>query len=170
MNRGCSLPELLLGAALLTLLAGVSFGSGVSALARQRLEGASRRLSQGLEEARAAAEQRGEACAIRLLPGGWSAATSALPSCLPAATSDGEGFDEAQVQLSHNLPAQVRISANGLPIDGGTVVIRATGTSEQRCLVLSLPLGVVRLGRYSGASGGLVSSAACQPDPSPQGS
>jgi len=44
----------------------------------------------------------------------------------------------------------LRFSANGLVLDGGTVLISASGGAVVRCLVMSLPLGITRLGRYSG--------------------
>ena len=71
---------------------------------------------------------------------------------------------EAGVNLRHNLPAALRFSSNGLVLDGGTVLISAAGIDLRRCLVLSLPLGVVRLGRYSGSVDGTPSSSACLAD------
>ncbi len=62
-------------------------------------------------------------------------------------------------------PAALRFSSNGLVIDGGTVVLASAGTLLRRCLVIALPLGLVRLGRYAGPDGGLAESAACEPDP-----
>ncbi|MCT0209931.1 MULTISPECIES: hypothetical protein [Synechococcales] len=56
------------------------------------------------------------------------------------------------VELHHNLPAALRISSNGLVLDGGLVVLASAGT----------PL---RLGRYVGPDGGPPESAACEPDP-----
>ena len=53
-----------------------------------------------------------------------------------------------ELQLSHNFPDVLRFSSNGLVLDGGTAVLRAAGTSIQRCLVMSLPLGITRIGRY----------------------
>ena len=47
---------------------------------------------------------------------------------------------------------------------GGTVLIAAEGVALRRCLVLSLPLGVVRLGRYVGPAEGTPSSSACVAD------
>jgi hypothetical protein len=44
------------------------------------------------------------------------------------------------------------------------VLIRSAGSDLRRCLVLSLPLGVVRLGRYSGPVDGPPSSSACLAD------
>ena len=116
MNRGFTLPELLITASVLALLAGACFGSASETLARQRVEAASRRLEQGIEEARANAEQRRSACSLALAEAeeAWSAAADAA------------------------LP---------------------------RCLVVALPLGVVRIGRYGGRDGEAVSSAACLPDP-----
>jgi hypothetical protein len=51
------------------------------------------------------------------------------------------------VELSHNLPDPVRFSANGLVLDGGTVWLRSRGTALVRCVVVSLPLGITRVGR-----------------------
>ena len=168
MSRGFTLPDLLIAASVLALLAGACFGSANETLARQRVEAASRRLEQGIEEARANAEQRRSACSLALAAeGAWSAAAdAALPPCLAESTplSEGVGGD-ARLQLRHNLPAELRFTANGLLIDGGTVVIGAAGTALKRCLVVALPLGVVRIGRYGGKEGDALSSAACLPDP-----
>jgi hypothetical protein len=62
------------------------------------------------------------------------------------------------VQLRHNLPDAVRFTSNGLVLDGGTVVVNAPGTALERCVVMSLPLGVVRMGRWLDGE--------CRPDPS----
>jgi hypothetical protein len=53
----------------------------------------------------------------------------------------------AGVEVSHNLPDPVRFSANGLVLDGGTVWLRSPGTPVVRCVVVSLPLGITRVGR-----------------------
>jgi hypothetical protein len=61
------------------------------------------------------------------------------------------------MQLVHNFPAVLRFSSNGLVLDGGTAVLTSSGTTLQRCLVMALPLGITRLGRYQ--------SGRCDPDP-----
>ena len=157
--QGCSLPELLLALAVLALLAALSIGSGTETLARQRLEVVARRLEQGLNRARAEAQRQGRACGLSLQPEGWRApsAGSGLPACFNDPQSLTELVGGGAVQLRHNLPAPVRFSRNGLVLDGGTVVLSTAGTELQRCLVMALPLGITRLGRY-GAGG-------CLPDP-----
>ena len=72
------------------------------------------------------------------------------------------------IQLHTNLPAVVRVSANGLLLDGGTTVLSHGRLDHTRCLVVSLPLGVSRLGRYQGgppAERQRLSSRRCLPDP-----
>jgi len=53
-------------------------------------------------------------------------------------------------------------SANGLVIDGGVVVLSHSGTGLRRCLVMALPLGLVRLGRYDADPAGPLSATQCQ--------
>ncbi len=166
-EAGFTAPELMVTAAVLALLATLALMQGGETLARQRLEVATRRLALGLERGRAEAERLGTPCALSLTPTGWDMPQqSSLPGCDRAATGLGEEVGSGGVELHHNLPEALRFSSNGLVLDGGTVVLSRAGTTLKRCLVLALPLGIVRLGRYSGGDGTAPSSAACLPDPS----
>jgi prepilin-type N-terminal cleavage/methylation domain-containing protein len=163
---GFSLPELLVASAVLLLLAGLALREGGETLALQEVEAASRRLAQGIERARAAAEERGRPCGLSLAEGGWVAPVDGgLEACTEAGLSLGEGVGRGSVVLSHNLPAVLRFSSNGLVLDGGTVVLTSATTELRRCLVMALPLGVVRLGRYTGPLEGAPDATACRPDP-----
>lgn len=158
-----TLPEALVAVAVLGALATWTGRGGVEALAAQRLRAASQRVVAGLEEGRAAAVRTGEPCALGLDASGWREPllASPLPPCagvtpgLGAGVADGGG----ELELSHSLPSAVRFTANGLVLDGGTVWLRSRGTSLVRCVVVSLPLGITRVGRQ-GASG-------CVPDTTP---
>ena len=158
-SDGHSIPELLLAVALLALMALPALQVAGASLAAQRVESVSRRVVLGLELGRAAAQRTGRPCALQLDGEGWREPPGgSLPGCpgvrLPLS---GEGND-AGVQLRHNLPGSVRFTSNGLVLDGGTVVVAAEGTALERCVVMSLPLGVVRLGRWQNDE--------CRPDPS----
>ena len=59
-----------------------------------------------------------------------------------------EGVGAGALELSHNLPAALRFSSNGLLLDGGTVVLAVAGTPLQRCVVMALPLGITRVGHW----------------------
>lgn len=140
---GWTLPELLLALGLVLAMAAWSSRGEGEARARQRLQAASQRVLGGLEEGRAAAMRGGQPCGLTLGAGGWTAPQGgALPACRVMEPSLGSG-----VQVSHNLPNPVRFSANGLVLDGGTVWLRSQGTPLVRCVVVSFPLGITRVGR-----------------------
>ncbi len=157
-SAGFSLPELLVTVSVLGLLASLAIDGGQRSLARMRVETTSRRLGWGLEQARRQAQSLGQPCALELGPSGWRQPSGgSLPGC---GVADVEL--EPNVAIGSNLPGALRFSSNGLVLDGGTVVISAAGTELRRCLVMSLPLGVVRLGRYEGEQGDSPSSSACR--------
>jgi len=164
-EAGFSLPELLVAVAVLGLLAALAIDGGQRSLARMRVETATRRLGWGLEQARQQAQNLGQPCALELGPSGWREPSGgSLPGCGGAVADGAAAQDTSGVTLQHNLPAALRFSSNGLVLDGGTVVVSAAGTELRRCLVMSLPLGVVRLGRYTGPLGGDPRSSACLAD------
>lgn len=161
-SRGMTLPELLVAVLVLGFMATVGMGGVGRSLARTRVEAAARQLAVDLEQARSSAEAAGSPCALELTPQGWSQdPASDLPPCRVGAASL-----QHQVQLSHNLPGPLRIASNGLLLDGGTVVVAAAGSELQRCLVVSLPLGVVRTGRSQAPPGAKPRSSDCVVDPS----
>lgn len=167
-DPGLTLPELLVAVAVLGILASLGCISGAETLVRQRLETASRSLGQTIEQARSTALRQNAPCGMSLTPTGWDEASGgSLPPCLPTAIPlQNTGVAQGDLRILHNMPNELRFSSNGLVLDGGTVVLTMRGTSLRRCLVMALPLGVVRVGRYSGNSTAAPNSSACLPDPS----
>ena len=169
IDRGCSLAEVLVGLAIVGLLAGLACGGEAEAVARQRLEASARSLGQGVEAARREAMRRGQPCGLSLGQRGWQPPDGGtLPSCVASQQllqdgSPGAG-DPAALELIHNLPAVVRVSSTGLVLDGGTAVLGMRGTELRRCWVMALPLGIVRVGRYLGSPSQGLSSSQCVVD------
>lgn len=160
-EAGFSVVELLVVAAVLAILAALSLPFQGEALARMELEAATRRVVLGLERGRSQAERRGQPCALSLGSEGWRGAIEGeLPSCFERDPEPSEALRSAgPLRIEHNLPAAVRFTSNGLLIDGGTVVLSHSATPLRRCVVVSLPLGITRVGQ--------VAATGCQPDPQP---
>ncbi len=162
---GLSLVEVLMAAAIMAILAGIASSSGGDAVARQRLEVATRRLVIGIDRGRQAALGSAQPCSLSLGSGGWQVPLDGSAVCAGAPLGLGEGVAEGAVQVHHNFPEALRFSSNGLVLDGGTVVLSSTGTPLQRCLVMALPLGIVRVGRYGANPAAGPKAEACTPDP-----
>jgi prepilin-type N-terminal cleavage/methylation domain-containing protein len=157
---GFTVLELLMASSILLILAAISLVPARESLARQQLETATRRVLLGLDRGRLAAERRGQPCALAFDDAlGWRPPQGGeLAACEQDPIGLGEGAqDEGTLQVEHNLPKAVRFTANGLLLDGGTVVLRHAHTTLARCVVVSLPLGVTRVGLHG--QGG------CLPDP-----
>ena len=67
------------------------------------------------------------------------------------------------VLIHANLPNRLRFTRNGLLLDGGIVVFSHPGAQKRSCVVVSLPLGVTRSGRYSADPTLGVNSQNCLP-------
>lgn len=168
MSRGFSLVELMVTIAVAAVLASTVLVRPGLQQQRLELETAMRRLRVGLDRARLAAERNQQPCGLSLGAQGWQKPhSSALPVCpgalLPLRESAAGGSPDTLISLRTNLPELLRFTANGLVLDGGVVVLRHTQMPLQRCLVLGLPLGITRTGRYEGDSEQPLSSSHCRP-------
>ena len=77
---------------------------------------------------------------------GWMEPDSAaLPSCDQAVGSLLAGDRAASLQLDHNITG-LQFTSNGLVLGGGTVRLAIDGLVQERCVVISLPLGITRRG------------------------
>ena len=113
-----------------------------------------------------------QACGLSLSEEGFTAPDEGiLPASLPACPGIGmalqDEFEQGPIVLSTNLPPVLRFTANGLLLDGGIAVLSHQRLAKARCLVVSLPLGVSRIGFYQHplpSNGGRLLSSRCLPD------
>ena len=167
VRNGFTLVEPMMVVALVGIICSIGLVQAGGDKDRLQLDAAARRLRLGLQRARLSARRHQQACAVALVSEAWVAAESgALPPCRGAALSLQEVTAPAEISVHTNLPVVVRVSANGLLLDGGTTVLSHPRVSASRCLVVSLPLGISRVGRYAAPSPAEVDalrSSQCRP-------
>ena len=170
-SAGFSLVELIVTVAVVGIIASLAVMNPSGDRDQLQLEAAARRLQLGLERARLAARRAQQACGISLARDSWEQpepehAPGVLTPCSGVGLALQEAVEQGPIQLHTNLPEVIRVSANGLLLDGGTTVLSHERLDQHRCLVVSLPLGVSRVGIYQGdlpALGEAPRSTLCQP-------
>ena len=143
-----SLVELLTAVAIVGILAGTSINASRRPLAHQRLLAAARQLQLGIEQARDQAMDQQAPCALALGEAGWMVLEGSLPACSHAVRPLLAGDRGAGLQLKHNI-SELQFTTNGLVLGGGTVRLAVNGLEQERCVVISLPLGITRQGLWS---------------------
>ena len=152
-SAGFSLVELMVTVAVMGLIASLALLNTATDRDRLQLDAAARRLQLGLERARLVARGAQQACGISLGSESWlEPEQGALPGELVPCSGIGlalqEAFEQGPIRVHTNLPEVIRVSANGLLLDGGTTVLSHARLDRSRCFVVSLPLGVSRVGIY----------------------
>ena len=143
-----SLVELLTAVAIVGILAETSINASRVPLAHQQLLAAARQLELGIEQARDQAMDQQVPCALALGEAGWIAPDGgSLPACTNATRPLLAGERAAGLQLRHNITS-LQFTTNGLVLGGGTVRLGIEGLAQERCVVISLPLGITRQGLW----------------------
>ena len=167
-----SLIEQLIVVSLVGMLASIPIVTGRSDRDQLQLDASVRRLQMGLDRARSFAKREQRACGVSLSEEGFAAPDqwillASLPACPGVGMVLQEEFEQGPIELNTNLPPVLRFTANGLLLDGGIAVLSHQRLAKARCLVVSLPLGVSRIGSYQDpvpSDGGRLVSSRCRPD------
>lgn len=142
-SQGFTLIEILVVIAMVGILSAIAAPRFLAYLNRAKVNGALTQVKGALQEAQREAIRKSEPCTVTL------SASSVTGPCLIT----GDRTLPTGVSLYTNISGnQITYSFRGNTANGGMTVLNKPdgSTPEQRCLVTSIGIGLMRTGTYSG--------------------
>jgi len=156
-NQGFTLIESLIIVLVIGILAAIAAPSFLATLNRSRVNDALAALEGALKEAQKEAVKRSTNCTVTL----DTTDKKVTGPCLVT----GDRTLSNGVQMATNITGStITFSHKGTVTlsDTGTIALyRSDETNNQRCLVLSSPLGIIRSGNYTGSIASSITATNC---------
>lgn len=163
-DRGFTLAEMLLTVIVVGILAAVTAPSLVGLLNQNRVKDGFVQLRGAVKESQRIAMRRGRRCKIYLDKINQKIAISPPDSkgnytgCL----FNERKLPEGVLIKNNSLNSNIIFSAKGNTSSAKTIVVYSANTQTKRCLVISLGLGIMRSGNYTGDVSNSVTAKHCQ--------
>ena len=158
-DRGFSLFEMLIVVILIGIVAAISVPNFLSMYSRYQVDRALNTLEGAIKESQKQAMRQGKLCRVNIDPN-TNNITGNPTNCLLSDREIENGID-IRTNLSGATP-NISFSYKGSTTKSGTIVVSSDYTDEQKCFVISLGIGIMRTGDYTGSKTGSVSATNCQ--------
>lgn len=158
-DHGFTLLELMIAFSIVVIIAAAASPSFLGLLHRIKVDSSLQQLLGAVKEAQRHAMRQGKRCQININPN-TNVLTATPPNCL----LNSRKIDESiiiRTNLSGSIP-NIYFSHKGNTTTMGTIVLSSGLTNAQKCFVISLGLGIMRTGNYSGSKTGSVSASNCK--------
>ena len=158
-DRGFTLIELMVAIIIVGIIAAIASPNFLGLLSRIKVNNALEELLGAIKEAQRLAMRSGNNCRINIDPN-----TNILNSTTNECSLNTRKIDE-DITIRTNLsgsPPNIPFSQKGTTTKAGTIVLSSDLTDTQKCFVISLGLGIMRTGNYTGSKTGSVSYTNCQ--------
>ena len=162
-DRGVTLTETLLAVIVVGILAAVTAPSLIGLFNQNRVKDGFVQLKGAIKESQRLAMRRGRRCKISLdtanqeVDIGSPDAKGSYTGCLLSERTIPDG-----VLFKTNSNPHIIFSARGNTSSARTIIVYSPNTQAKRCLVISLGLGIMRSGNYTGDVSDGLESKKCQ--------
>ena len=158
-DRGFTLMELMIALIIVGIIGAIAAPNFIGLLNRIRVDSALEQLLGAIRETQRLAMRYGKSCRINIDP-----ITNVLSAPDSDCLSNQRTIDEniiIRTNLSGSIPS-IPFSYRGTTSKMGTIVLSSGLTDTQKCFVVSLGLGIMRAGDYTGSKTGSVSATHCE--------
>ena len=158
-DRGFTLIETIIVLIILGIVAAISMPNFFALLNRYQVNNALEQLLGGIRETQQRAMSQRRLCRINIDTG-----TNTLTANPNGCLLNTRNIDD-NINIRTNIPGStpnITFSSKGTTTRMGTIVLSSDNTQLQKCFVISLGLGIMRTGDYTGERTGSVSASKCQ--------
>lgn len=158
-DLGFTLIELTIALVVVGIIAAIVVPNFLGLLSRIQVDNSLEKLIGAIRETQRLAMRSGNNCRININPN-----TNILNATNSKCSLNARKIDEnviIRTNLSGSIPS-IPFSYKGTTTKMGTIVLSSKLTDIQKCFVISLGLGIMRTGNYTGSKIGSVSASKCQ--------
>lgn len=159
LSSGFTLIEMIAVLIIIGVIAAIATPSLIGLWGQNQVRSALAEITGAIKESQRQAMRQGILCRININP------SDNLLTGNPSNCALSNRRINPVVTIRTNLsgtPPNISFSHKGSTTKSGTIVVSSTLTNLQKCFVISLGLGIVRTGDYTGNSSGSVSASNCE--------
>ena len=157
-DLGFTLIEMLVTSVVVSVVAAIASPNLIGMLNRYRLEEGIKQIEGAIKETQRQAIRRGRVCQIDI-----DTNTNNLTGTTDCLLESRKLDDDIVIRTNlTGTPPNISFSYKGSTTKSGTIVVSSDNIVQQKCFVISLGIGIMRTGDYTGSQTGSVSAADCQ--------